>query len=548
MNSIFLRIYGGILLMVMLIGLLAYGSIQLTDYYRAADYRQRMAHGTFYLIAQGVERYATDEERQKWLQLVSHLVGAQIEIASAKTLELSSGEKRELADGQVVLRLDDTQSQADILYALPQSEGYIHTSMSKVSEKQARATALLVLDALGRTPATRWPQEMEELQQQFGFPLYLRGLSEVSLDREQTQRLGRREVVLAINNRNEKGRSSVTIYTAVGDTGKVLVMGPLYLFDPYPVEILALVGVLSLLLLALAAYFLVRPLQSRLGRLEVAIKQLGDGDLSARADVESQDAIGQLASTFNGMGQHIHRLIKSQREMTRAVSHELRTPVARLRFGLEMLAESGDHGQLTQRVAELDDDIDQLDELIDEILTFAKLEEGMPEIEFDAIDIPELMAQLRDQLQPISRDVAITISDSWRQLPLEQQTAVGERRYLHRILQNLVTNGVRYGNTRVEMCYRLRDGLACLEVSDDGEGIPEAERERIFEPFARLDRSRQRKSGGYGLGLSIVQRIAEWHGGRVTVADSKWGGACFRVCWPRHPREGKHRLAAGDLG
>lgn len=542
MNSIFLRIYAGILLMVLLIGVLAYGSIRVIDSYRADVYRENMAHGTFYLIAKGLERYTEANDRTQWLRLVSQLVGADIHFANGKELQLSASETRDLAAGKVVLRLKDDQSQADIFYGLPDGN-YITTRMSKISEQQARATAMLVLDALGHNAVSDWPEAIKHLQKEFGYPIYYQSFAQTHLDNEQTQRLQRHEVVLSISDSDSRTGSSVTIYAAIGNSGQVLVMGPLYLFDPYPIEMLALVGLLGLLLLSLAAYFLVRPLQNRLGHLEVVIKRLGEGDLAAQAEVKSGDAIGQLAITFNGMGQHIRRLIESQREMTRAVSHELRTPVARLRFGLEMLADC-ERTELVERLAALDADIDQLDTLIDEILTFAKLEEGMPAIEFEAVFVPDLMQQLQKELQPISPNVSIEIDTaSWAELPVAMRYASAERRYLHRILQNLVTNGVRYGRTQVRMRYHLEGAMACIEVEDNGDGIPAAERARIFEPFARLDQSRQRKSGGYGLGLSIVQRIVEWHGGHVEVSQSEdLGGARFRVLWPRLHTSGAHVL------
>jgi two-component system sensor histidine kinase RstB len=543
LNSIFLRIYAGILLMVLLIGALSYGSIRLVDHYRAASYRQRMAHGTFYLIAQGVERYQTEAERTQWLQVVSQLVGANISLKDSAALGLSDSEKSALADQQVVLRLNAAQNQADIIYALPGDKQYIQTRMSKISEQQARATAYLVLDYLGHREVSDWPNAMSNLKQQFGFPVYYQAFSQTHLDNEQTQRLLRHEVVLSISDSDSRTGSSVTVYAAIGTSGQVLVMGPLFLFDPYPIEMLAIVGLIGLLLLALAAYALVRPLQSRLGHLEEVIKRLGEGDLDARAEVSSQDAIGQLAITFNGMTQHIRRLIESQREMTRAVSHELRTPVARLRFGLEMLPDCQNREEMAQRLDALDADIDQLDALIDEILTFAKLEEGMPAIQFESIYLPDLMEQLRDELQPISPDVSIEVdTKSLALLPKSMCYAEAEKRYLHRVLQNLVTNGVRYGRSRVRMRYMVEGRLACLEVDDDGDGIPVAERERIFQPFARLDQSRQRKSGGYGLGLSIVQRVVEWHGGHVEITESDLGGARFRVAWPRLHGDGQHVL------
>ena len=543
MNSIFLRIYAGMMAAVMVVGLAAYGVVQLVNGYRADTYRESMARGTFYLIARGLQRQGTADELERWRQVVGRLLAAEIRLHDGSDLALTEQEAARLAEGRVLMRLSEGEG-ADIIYQFPGEQRYLSTHMTRVSEQQARATALLILDELSQYPTTRWDEEFERIRSHFGYPLSRQPYEQLNLDREQLQRLQRREVVLAIDDSASRDKSSVLVYAPVGSTGQVLVMGPMQLFDQYPVNMLVLVGVVGLLAMGFAAYLLVRPLQARLFRLGLAVQRLGRGDFSARADVGSADAIGQLAATFNGMTEHIRRLIESQREMTRAVSHELRTPVARLRFGLEMVADIDDVEERHRRVDAMDRDIDQLDALIDEILTFARLEEGSPAIELAPVNLPALLARLREELSPISAGIRIEIDEqALAEVAPEDLTVWGSERYLHRVLQNLVTNGLRYARTEVRLRYRRDGDLAVLEVEDDGPGIPEEDRERVFKPFARLDESRQRASGGYGLGLSIVQRIAEWHGGRVSVQRGELGGALFRMVWPRQPRSSGHVLA-----
>lgn len=538
MNSIFLRIYAGMLLAVLLVGAFSYGMVQLINGYRSDVYRESMAHGTFYLMARGLQRQDTDEGREARRLLLSRLLGAEIELRGDGELSLTYRERLELEQGLVVMRLNQAESFADIFYQLPDEDRYIHTRMDKVSEQQARATALLLLDELAQYPLTEWDAEFDRIQQRFGYPLARVAKEALSLDTEQQQRLARREVVLVLDEGASRSRSSVMVYAPIGNTGEVLVLGPLALFDWMPLEMSMLVGVLGLSAMGFATYLLVRPLQTRLRKLDGAVRQLGTGDLDARADVSGQDAIGQLGLTFNGMTEHIRRLIESQREMTRAVSHELRTPVARLRFGLEMLADCDDSDERRQKLDELDLDIEQLDQLIDEILTFARLEEGTPAIEFKPVDMAELFRQICREIEPISGDLRVFDATDWSVVRPDQRQAEGESRYLHRILQNLVTNALRYAREDISLRYSVVGGMAVMEVSDDGPGIPESERERIFKPFARLDKSRHRASGGYGLGLSIVQRIVEWHGGHIDVSQSAAGGALFRVSWPRQQRSG----------
>ena len=362
-----MRLYGGLLLALCFIGAITYASVQLVNQYRSDIYREEMARGTFYLMAEGYQRYKP-EERARWSQVLTQLFGAPISLKDAQALNLGYREALHLSEGLVVMRLNDAEGYADILFQLPGEENYITTRMTKVSEQQARATAVLILNHLSHFSEEQWESALAALQQYFGYELAMVDRATLDLDAEQEQRLNRREVVIALDDSTRRD-SSIRIYAPVAQTGKLLVIGPLTLFDQFPIELLLVAGMLSLLAVALATYLQVSPLQRRLKQLDRAVSQLGSGDLGAYANIEGNDAIGQVAATFNGMTAHIRRLIESQREMTRAVSHELRTPVARLRFGLEMLADIESADLRREKLNALDHDIEQLDQLIDEILT-----------------------------------------------------------------------------------------------------------------------------------------------------------------------------------
>ncbi|MEQ3722711.1 ATP-binding protein [Alcanivorax sp.] len=538
MNSIFLRLYGGLLLALCFIGAITYGAVELVNSYRSDLYRENMARGTFFLMAEGYQRYEAGD-RDRWSQVLSKLFSAEITLKSREELALGYRENLHLEDGLVVMRLNDNEGYADILFQIPDEDAYINTRMTKVSEQQARATAVLILNHLSHFQESEWAPALADLQHQFGYPLTLVQRDDVSLDGEQEQRLNRREVVIALDD-STRSDSSIRIYAPVAQTGKLLMIGPLSLFDQFPIELLLIAGATSLLAVALATYLQVSPLQRRLKQLDGAVSQLGSGDLGAYANIEGSDAIGQVAATFNGMTAHIRRLIESQREMTRAVSHELRTPVARLRFGLEMLADIESAERRREKLNAMDHDIEQLDQLIDEILTYARLEQGTPNIEFQPVVIGELCEQLRDELETIRDETAISVENLYPTLEVE-----AEERYLHRVLQNLVTNALRYAQSTIVMRVEESEDQVVIHVDDDGPGIPEHERERVFKPFARLDKSRHRASGGYGLGLSIVKRIVDWHGGEIRVEESPEGGARFTVSLPKS-QQGQHVL--GRMG
>ncbi|HMY82171.1 MAG TPA: ATP-binding protein, partial [Agitococcus sp.] len=199
-----------------------------------------------------------------------------------------------------------------------------------------------------------------------------------------------------------------------------------------------------------------------------------------------------------------------------------------IRFGMEMLADTDDIEDRFRQLAQLDGDIDELNKLIDEILTYAKLEQGIPVLDFEAVDLGELLQKVAKETTALGVKQKVTV-----QLPPQGTIAEAERRYLHRVLQNLAGNATRYAKSEVCLSAGIYEGCAYIAVEDDGHGIPEKDRERVFQPFTRLDDSRTRASGGYGLGLSIVSRIAFWFGGNIKVeASPRLGGAKFVMTWP----------------
>ena len=241
------------------------------------------------------------------------------------------------------------------------------------------------------------------------------------------------------------------------------------------------------------------------------------------------------------MTSHIKRLIESQRELTRAVSHELRTPVARIRFAVDMLADTDDEDSRFMQRDYIDEDIEALNGLIDEILTYAKLEEGSPKLDLEPVNLRELLEQVERETNALGKPIKIVTK-----LPSAKVTAIADRRYLHRVIQNLAGNALRYAETTIIISAGVKKGNAFVTVEDDGHGIPEADREKVFIPFSRLDDSRTRASGGYGLGLSIVSRIAFWFNGGMKVDESEeLGGARFVMTWPIKPLT--QILAADEL-
>ena len=294
---------------------------------------------------------------------------------------------------------------------------------------------------------------------------------------------------------------------------------------------------LSVSTLALVVYLMLQGLDRQLRNVETVASRIARGELDARVKrAANTDAVGRLGLAFNSMADHIQRLMYIQKEMIHAVSHELRTPVARIRFGVQMIEDCPDEKSLQKQISGIDGDIQELDELIDEILTYARLEQGGPILAFHEANIMEIVEQVVTEQSSVKPDLSIVSeyrkgSERWKESEVEA-------RYIHRSIQNLVGNATRYADSKVKVVCSFDQETFRVDVEDDGPGIPEEDWESVFTPFARLDDSRTRSSGGYGLGLSIVRRILYWHGGQAFLGRSAMGGAKFSLVWPRKQHKG----------
>lgn len=531
MNSIFLRIYGGMLGVLVLVALLGALTLHLVNQVRGEQYRERLAHGTFTLMADNLKPM-TVSDRTRALSAWERLMGIPLELRSADDAALDSGDRNRLMRGQVVV--EQTGPHAAKVYRLVSSSESLVLSgeVQQISEQLARATIYLLIDELVRVPVEEQPGRLAVLKQEkgFGFDLRLIRLDKADVDDDQRRRVVEGDTVMALG----KGGDSIRVFAGMVNTPWVLEIGPLYQMNPYPPELLVLIAFLGLCLIGLVVYLLVHRLERRLLGVEAAATRIARGSLETRVPTTGTDSVGRLASAFNGMAEHLQRSLSMQRELVRAVSHELRTPVARLRFGLEMISEATSETSREKYRVGMDRDIQDLDKLVDEMLTYARLEQGSPTLSFQRVDLDALVNQVIAELAPLRANVTVRRGHCSASADEEGAWVEAEPRYLHRALQNLVSNAMRHAETQVSVSYQVGP-LGCrIDVEDDGPGVPENAWDRIFKPFMRVDDSRTRASGGHGLGLSIVRRIIHWHGGRALIGkSSQLGGACFSLAWPR---------------
>lgn len=531
-HSIFVRIYAGLLIVCLCVALFAQLLMDTINQERMQTYRENMATGAFYLVSEGLARQEAETQREYWLSDASSLFGSTFRIVALENIDFSASERRRFENGETVVRYVSQPAYADVYHRLPDDK-VLTVRVSQVTEQQVRAMAVFLLDDLSyyaTLPEKR--ARLTELENKFSYPLSLDTIDTFNLDDDQLARLRRDEVVILLQDSNSsQGNSSIKIVIPSEINDMAVLMGPIPLFNWFPLNLIISMVLISMFLISLGVYALIFPLERKLQLIQVGVNEVSDGNLDIQVQVIGQDEIARLSATFNAMTSHIKRLIESQRELTRAVSHELRTPVARIRFAVDMLADTDDEDSRFMQRDYIDEDIEALNGLIDEILTYAKLEEGSPKLDLESVNLKELVEQIVRETNALGKDIKIVGNP-----PNSKVTAVADRRYLHRVIQNLAGNALRYAEGTIIISAWVKKGNAYVSVEDDGQGIPEEDREKVFIPFARLDDSRTRASGGYGLGLSIVSRIAFWFNGNMSVDESpELGGARFIMTWPIKP-------------
>ncbi|MBW4010299.1 HAMP domain-containing protein [Moraxella osloensis] len=529
-QSIFLRIYAGLLLICLLVALFAQLLITTINAERVQTYREDMASAAFYLIDSGLSRQVTAQERNFWLSDVSTLFDTKFEIEPTSKADFKTSEINRLNKQQAVVRFNGDTNTAEIYHKVSGENNVLHVSVNKLNEQQIKGIGVLLLDDLSyyRTLAEK-QQRLQQIQKFFPFKLTLQSVNKLQLDTDQKARLYRKDIVIMFRDNTSVENSSIRVLAPTELQDTVVDLGPIPLFNWFPLNLIISITLISMFLISLGVYALIFPLERKLQLIQSGITKVREGKLNTKVKVVGEDEIAHLAATFNSMTEHIRRLIESQRELTRAVSHELRTPVARIRFAVDMLADTDDYEDRMSQRDYIDQDIESLNGLIDEILTYAKLEEGSPKMDWEDVDLQELVSQIARETNALGKPVTVKVGKVQK-----GAFAQADRRYLHRVLQNLAGNATRYAESTIIISAGLEKNEAFISVEDDGQGIPEKDREKVFIPFARLDDSRTRASGGYGLGLSIVSRIAFWFNGRMSVDESPTlGGARFIMKWPK---------------
>jgi len=288
-----------------------------------------------------------------------------------------------------------------------------------------------------------------------------------------------------------------------------------------------------LLLSAAGGFFLANRALSPVAVITDTARQISAADLKQRIELDlPEDEIGRLTNTFNAMLERLEQAFQRERQLTSDVSHELRTPLGMLKTQLSLArSRPRDAATLLQMMKAMEEDVDRMTQLIEQMLTLARIEQrGLRHVE--PVDLSLLLAEVTAQLQ-----IKAQRRQVYLHLELYSQTSFELYAYeeqLRQVFSNLIDNAIKYAPTggQVEIHASRHWQQLTISVSDNGAGIPPEQLPHLFERFYRVDDARTRDTGGFGLGLAIAQAIVKAHDGQIKVHSELGKGSTFTVCLP----------------
>lgn len=498
----FIRIYSSLLLSVLIAALLSYGFYSWQYQHRYHNYLQSVFSGSLYLLNKGLDRH-TGAKQQRWLDVMERIAGSSIQVSpSPFTEEASLSFQRIAADG------------VELIYRQGMRE--IRTEITQVSEQHYRMMATLIRNELGRVAESRQARFVEQALSNHFPNLELISLVEVSLDPQQLSRLKRFDTVVI-----ESGHHQSYVYSRVTQGDGVIKIGPIMGFNPLPISSMVLMMIMGLLITALSAYLLVFSIERRVKSIQHGVNEFSKAPTQLPKLDEDADVIGRLAWSINSMSFRIYRLLSDQKQIIQAISHELRTPMSRMKFRLQVLEDERLTKAGEKSIKGMRKDIDEVNDLIHEALEFDR---GSLTHHITRVDLVELLKLV---IQDLKVEFVATQIEFDANIPAS--ITKQDSQQLKRLIQNIIQNACKYGNGKVVIRLLEQKESWLLKIEDNGPGIPDEMKLSIFSPFTRLETSRNKLTGGMGLGLAIADNIAQLAGIELTLEDSHLGGACFNL-------------------
>ena len=379
------------------------------------------------------------------------------------------------------------------------------------------ATVLSLIEHdLQTRPPEEWPTLLQNSTIDSDFNIQIEPYNAYTLDNDALNALDQGDVVFIEQDK---------IYIQrIQNSNYLLSVGPVnysYFFKQLQLIDIAFLSIM-LVSLAIPVYLWLRPLWRDMKQIEAAAERIGSGQMEAQLNLDNHSTVYPIGQAFDRMSGKISNLIQQQDRLMQDIAHEIRTPLARLRYRVALLL-SRDEETLFSA------DIDHVEQLVNELLFKASIDtHGTEEPIAAKFSIEHF---LNDCVHQAQTDAPDTIE--WQiRIHATHAQYHGDAHLLARALSNLLNNAKKFARQHIDVIFEQTAEQYIISVADDGDGIPEEHRAQIFQAFYRLDQSRNRETGGYGLGLAIVESIAQAYQGNAYVTTSQYGGACFQIAWP----------------
>lgn len=299
-------------------------------------------------------------------------------------------------------------------------------------------------------------------------------------------------------------------------------------------QAMAFAAVLSAILASCIGFLFARGLVNPINRMTRTAAAIKEGDLSARTNLEGNDEIAELGKTFDAMAESVEKNQQLERRLTMDVAHELRTPLMAIQSTVEAIVD-GVFEPDAERLGTVNAEVQRLSRLVDALLRLSRLESRSTPMNEEVINVGELIRPLVMSHEAFVRDAGLSL-----EFDTEDEVMVyGDRDMIRQATANLISNAVRYTPSpgKVSVIVRKGDIMASIAVRDTGIGLSPEECKMVFNRFWRAEESRERQSGGLGVGLAVVKEIVDRHGGWVQVEGKKGEGACFTIHIPLYDYE-----------
>lgn len=304
---------------------------------------------------------------------------------------------------------------------------------------------------------------------------------------------------------------------------RVLRFAPNSEYNDFYNVILGVTLAFILISLAIAVLLLAWPVIRHINSMLKSMYAIANGDFSVRANEAAPAPLDKLACAINFVAKQIDNIISEQQMLTNAASHELNTPLMRISYALELALKSPKSDLDKEHLKMMEEDLLQLQNLVQEILNYSKFRFGDTSICKTSVKVLDLFNRVKSEVQLIRPEIEIEVVCD------EATSMVVCQKDMHRAMSNLVRNAQKYATHMIKMEARFIDHSLCLFVVDDGCGIPDEQKENVLKPFYRIDPSRNRETGGAGLGLAIARRICQLHLAQLTLLDNEYGGLAVRI-------------------